>query len=119
MLKWKDFSIGGYNFDDWSLVKELYVPEDVSSSTDKTLHLRGREALPHHLQHYVIPNDKVFIAFALTNVSLSTTESVGLFGTGKRYGRYPEGVQESGAPELWNADRVGQLLCSSRMGGLL
>jgi len=71
------FNIGGYRFDDWGQVKELYVPEDISSSTDKSLHMRGREALPHHLQHYVVPNDKVFVAFAVSNVLLSTTASIG------------------------------------------
>ena len=119
MLKWKDFSIGGYNFDDWSLVKELYVPEDISSSTDKSLHMRGREALPHHLQHYVIPSDKKFVAFAVTNVLLSTTASIGLFGTGKAYGRYPEGVQDSGAPELWDADRENNYYAAATWGTLV
>ena len=119
MLKWKDFSIGGYNFNDWSLVKELYVPEDISSSTDKSLHVRGREDLPgspnnsnaalrHHLQHYVIPYGKVFIAFAVGNIKMSTTASIGLFGTGKAYGRYPVSCQQPGwgdnpgAPIAWS-----------------
>ena len=119
MLKWKNFSIGGYNFDDWSLVKELYVPEDISSSTDKSLHMRGREALPHHLQHYVIPSDKKFIAFAVTNVLLSTTASIGLFGTGKGFGRYPEGVQESGAPGLWAVDHTPNYYAAATWGTLV
>jgi len=106
-VKTTKFSIGGYNFDDWSLVKELYVPTDVSSSTDRSLHMRGREDLEHHLQHYVIPYGKVFIAFAITNVLLSTTASIGLFGTGKAFGRYPTSHQQPGdlhpgAPFAWS-----------------
>jgi len=108
MLKWKDFSIGGYNFNDWSLVKELYVPEDVGASSDKSLHVRGREDLEHHLQHYVIPWGKAFIAFAVSNVLLSTTATIGLFGTGKAFGRYPVSHQQigwgdnPGAPIAWS-----------------
>lgn len=102
------FNMSGYKFDDWSLVKELYVPTDVSSGTDRSLHVRGREALPHHLQHYVIPYGKVFIAFAITNVKMTTTEAMGLFGTGKAYGRYPEshqqpGDDDPGAPFAWSS----------------
>jgi len=119
MLKRTKFSIGGYNFDDWGLVKELYVPTDISSSTDRSLHVRGREDLPgspnnsnaalrHHLQHYVIPYDKVFIAFALANARITTTSGIGLFGTGKAYGRYPVSHQQPGwgdnpgAPIAWS-----------------
>lgn len=108
MLKWKDFSIGGYNFDDWSEVKELYTPTDVSSSTDRSLHVRGREALEHHLQHYTIPWGKVFIAFAVSNVQMTTTATMGLFGTGKAFGRYPVSHQQigwgdnPGAPIAWS-----------------
>jgi len=117
MLKWKDFCFGGYNFDNWSLVKELYVPTDISSSTDRSLHVRGREGLPgspnnsnpalrHHLQHYVIPYGKVFIAFAMTNVKMTTQAGMGLVGTGKAYGRYPTSHQQPGdvtpgAPFAW------------------
>jgi len=126
MLKWKDFSIGGYNFNDWSLVKELYVPTDVSSSTDRSLHMRGREALPHHLQHYVIPNDKRFIVFAITNVLLSTNTGIGLFGTGKGFGRYPESHQQPGdtnpgAPLAWVSEDwpFGQYWCSPGVWGSL
>jgi len=107
-MKTTKFSIGGYNFDDWSLVKELYVPENISSSTDKSLHVRGREALPHHLQHYTIPWGKAFLAIAVSNVLLSTTATVGLFGTGKAFGRYPVSHQQldwgdnPGAPIAWS-----------------
>ena len=123
MLKWKDFSIGGYNFDDWSKVKELYVPEDISSSADKSLYMRGRESFPLHLQRYVIPNDKEFVVFAITNVLLSTTASIGLFGTGKSFGRYPEshqqpGATNPGAPFAWAAD-YGQYWCGGTWGTLV
>ena len=119
------FSIGGYRFDDWSLVKELYVPEDVSSSTDKSLHMRGREALEHHLQHYVIPYGKMFLAFAASNVLLSTTATVALFGTGKAFGRYPTSHQQSGdeygAPFAWLPDYfyLGNYYCGGTWGSLV
>ena len=131
-MKTTRFSIGGYNFDDWSLVKELYVPEDISNSTDKSLHVRGREdwpgsttqrnaALNHHLQHYVIPYGKVFLAFAVGNVKMSTPQSIGLFGTGKAYGRYPESHQQSGddygAPFAWKVD--GSYWCGGGGWGTL
>jgi len=126
MLKWKDFSIGGYNFDDWGLVKELYVPEDISSSVDKSLHMRGREALPHHLQHYVIPSDKKFIIFAVINVLLSATAGIGLFGTGKGFGRYPESHQQPGdtnpgAPFAWSPTYfyLGNYYCGGAWGSLV
>jgi len=107
-MKTTRFSIGGYNFNDWSLVKELYVPEDISSSTDKSLHVRGREDLPLHLRPYVIPYNKKFIVFAVGNAKMSTAEGIGLFGTGKAYGRYPVSHQQSGedtgAPIAWSDD---------------
>lgn len=119
MLKWTDFGIGGYNFDSWSPVKELYVPTDVNSSLDRSLHLRGREALEHHLQHYVIPNDKKLVVFAITNALFSTASSIGLFGTGKAYGRYPEGVQSSGAPGLWDVNRSPNYYAAATWGILV
>lgn len=87
------FSMGGYRFDDWSQVMELFIPENVSSSTDKTLHVRGREALPHHLRHYAVPAGKVFIAFA-ANVQLSTPQTIGVFGEKSRY-------TPQGPPAAW------------------
>lgn len=96
------FNMSGYKFDDWSLVKELYVPTDVSSGTDRSLHVRGREALPHHLQHYVIPYGKVFLALGITNVKMTTTAAMGLFGTGKAFGRYPESHETTGEPFAWS-----------------
>ena len=83
MLKWTDFSIGGYNFDDWSLVKELYIPASVSSGTTKTLHDRSKDEYEHHLQHYFIPTDKAFIALR-TTVQMSA-DTIGIFGTATRY----------------------------------
>jgi len=134
-VKTTKFSIGGYNFDDWSLVKELYVPTDVSSSVDRSLHVRGREdypgspsnsnpALRHHLQHYVIPYGKVFIAFALTNVEITTTSGIGLFGTGKAYGRYPESHQQPGdanpgAPYAWAVDHTPDYYACATWGTLV
>ena len=124
-MEWKNFGIGGYNFNDWSEVIELYVPEDVSSSTDKSLHVRGREDLEHHLQHYVIPWGKTFIAIAATNVLLSTTATVGLFGTGKAFGRYPESHQQSGdeygAPFAWSPTYfyLGNYYCGGTWGSLV
>lgn len=119
------FNMGGYKFDDWSLLKELYVPADVSSGTDKTLHLRGRESLPHHLQHYVIPTDKVFLALAVTNVQISA-DNMGLFGTGLRFGRYPEshqqpGDDDPGAPLAWDGVTwpFGQYWCTPGVWGSL
>lgn len=95
MLKWKDFSIGGYNFDDYSLIKELYIPTNVAMNPARTLHVRGREALPHHLQHYFIPYGKVFLGLRAT-VQLTTNEGIGLFGT---HFRWRKGVNPA-----WDGD---------------
>lgn len=84
MLKSKNFSIGGYNFDDYSLVKELYLPTDVAMNPARTLHIKGREALEHHLQHYFVPYGKVFIGLKAT-VSINQTDGIGLFGTHYRW----------------------------------
>lgn len=84
MLKWKDFCIGGYNFNDYSLVKELYIPTDVAMNPARTLHIRGTEALPHHLQHYFVPYGKVFIGLRAT-VKLTQTTGIGLLGTHFRW----------------------------------
>ena len=93
MLKWTDFCIGGYNFDSYSDVTELYLPANVSSSTTKTLHVRGREALEHHLQHYAVPTDKVFIGIRAV-VTISNSQTLGIFGTATRY-------LAQGAPDDW------------------
>lgn len=95
MEKWKDFSIGGYNFNDYSLVKELYLPTDVAMNPARTLHVRGREALPHHLQHYFIPYGKVFLGLKAT-VRLDQVNGIGLLGT---HFRWRKGVNPA-----WDGD---------------
>ena len=85
--------IGGYRFEDYSDVMELYIPETVGSSTTKTLHVRGREALDHHLRHYAVPTDKVFLALRAV-VTVAHEQGLGIFGTATRY--VPQG-----APADW------------------
>lgn len=97
MLKWKDFSIGGYNFDDYSLVKELYIPTDVAMNPARTLHIRGTEALPHHLRHYFVPYGKVFIGLRAT-VRLTQTNGIGLLGT---HFRWRKGVTAEWQPNTY------------------
>ena len=92
-MKWTDFCIGGYNFDSYGDIKELYLPADVSSGTTKTLHARGRESLVHHLQHYAVPTDKVFIGVRAV-VAISNSQTMGIFGTATRY-------LAQGAPAAW------------------
>jgi len=83
-LKTYEFSLGGYNFNDWSQVKELYLPTDVAMNPARTFHERGGEDLPHHLQHYFIPYGKVFIGLRAT-VQLTQTNGIGLLGTHFRW----------------------------------
>jgi len=111
------YNIAGYRFDDWSLVKELYVPADASSST-KTLKDRSRSGLVAHLQYYAVPNGKLFIAFRATRIELTTTATIGIFGTSGRYGRYPESHKSTGEPKDWDVN-YGQYWRGSGWGTLV
>lgn len=89
--------VGGYRFDDYSDLIELYTPDknmagnsrsSVNSSCGLTLHVKGRENLEHHFQHYFVPYRKVFIALR-ANVKMTTNEAMGFFG---EHWRWRKGV---------------------------
>lgn len=86
-MKATKYRIGTHNLDDLSKRIELYIPEDVGSGNGqgRTLHIRGRELLPHHLQHYFIPYGKVFLAIRAANIRLTAASVIGLFGTHYRW----------------------------------
>lgn len=102
-MKATKYRIGTHNLDDLSDIIELYIPEDAASGNfgGRTLHIRGRELLPHHLQHYFIPYGKVFLAVRAANIRLTTTSVIGLFGTHYRWRKQTNLPWEEGF-NYWN-----------------